>query len=265
MLIDWFTVIAQALNFLILVWLMKHFLYKPILNAIDTREKRIATELALADKKRNDAQKMSDEFNHKTKEFDLTRTSLLQKVTDEAQTERTRLLGEAKKAADALTLKRMESMQNEEKTLQQAISRKTQTEVFSIARKALTDLASANLEDQVIQVFNQKLIDLGSEEKEKLVSSLKKKPGPIMVRTSINLSPSSRTSTENTIKNVFGADAKIQFETSPNLISGIELTTNGQKLAWSIASYLGALEKNVDELLKGKPKPENIKPETKGK
>ena len=46
MLIDWFTVGAQALNFLILVWLMKHFLYKPILNAIDAREKLIATELA---------------------------------------------------------------------------------------------------------------------------------------------------------------------------------------------------------------------------
>ena len=39
MLIDWFTICAQALNFLILVWLMKRFLYKPILHAIDEREK----------------------------------------------------------------------------------------------------------------------------------------------------------------------------------------------------------------------------------
>ncbi len=57
MLIDWFTVGAQALNFLILVWLMKRFLYKPILHAIDEREKRIATELANADKKKAEAQK----------------------------------------------------------------------------------------------------------------------------------------------------------------------------------------------------------------
>jgi len=42
MLIDWFTVGAQALNFLILVWLMKRFLYKPVLHAIDEREMRIA-------------------------------------------------------------------------------------------------------------------------------------------------------------------------------------------------------------------------------
>ena len=67
MLIDWFTVGAQALNFLILVWLMKRFLYKPILHAIDEREKRIAAELADADKKKAEAQKESDEFKHKTR------------------------------------------------------------------------------------------------------------------------------------------------------------------------------------------------------
>ena len=55
MLIDWFTVGAQALNFLILVWLMKHFLYQPILHAIDAREKKIAAELA-----KGDAEVMND-------------------------------------------------------------------------------------------------------------------------------------------------------------------------------------------------------------
>ena len=46
MLIDWFTVAAQAVNFLILVWLLKRFLYKPVLAAVDEREKRITAQLA---------------------------------------------------------------------------------------------------------------------------------------------------------------------------------------------------------------------------
>ncbi len=46
MLIDWFTVVAQAINFLILVWLLQRFLFKPILGAIDEREKGIAAQLA---------------------------------------------------------------------------------------------------------------------------------------------------------------------------------------------------------------------------
>ncbi|MEO8614423.1 MAG: F0F1 ATP synthase subunit B, partial [Luteolibacter sp.] len=84
MLIDWFTVGAQALNFLILVGLMKRFLYKPILSAIDAREKKIAAELADADAKKADAQKERDDFQHKNEEFDQQRAGLLKKATDEA-------------------------------------------------------------------------------------------------------------------------------------------------------------------------------------
>ena len=65
MLIDWFTVGAQALDFIILVWLLKRFLYRPILNAVDAREQRIAAELADADEKRAEAQKGREEFQHK--------------------------------------------------------------------------------------------------------------------------------------------------------------------------------------------------------
>ena len=117
MLIDWFTVGAQALNFLILVWLMKRFLYKPILHAIDEREKRIATELANADTKKAEAQKESDEFQHKNEEFDQQRAALLSKATDEAKAERQRLLDEARKAAVALSSKRQETLRNEEHNL----------------------------------------------------------------------------------------------------------------------------------------------------
>lgn len=42
MLFDWFTVLAQIANFLILMWLLKRFSYKPVLDTIDAREKRIA-------------------------------------------------------------------------------------------------------------------------------------------------------------------------------------------------------------------------------
>ena len=55
MLIDWFTVIAQVVNFLILVWLLKRFLYRPILDAIDDREQRIATKIASAEAKEHEA------------------------------------------------------------------------------------------------------------------------------------------------------------------------------------------------------------------
>jgi F-type H+-transporting ATPase subunit b len=142
MLIDWFTICAQAINFLILVWLMKHFLYKPILNAIDAREKRIAAELADADTQKAQAQKERDEFQHKNADFDQQRTALLSKATDEANAERLRLLDAARKASDALSARRQETLRNDAHNLNQAITRLTQQEVFAITRKALADLAT---------------------------------------------------------------------------------------------------------------------------
>src|ERR1700690_348115 len=117
MLADWFTIVAQALNFLILVWLMKRFLYEPVLDAIDEREKRIATELANADAKKAEAQKEHDEFQHKNAEFDQQRAALLSKATGGAEAERQRLLDEARKAAGALSSKRQETLRSEEHAL----------------------------------------------------------------------------------------------------------------------------------------------------
>ena len=45
--VDWITVIAQIVNFLVLIWLLKKFLYRPILDGIDAREAEI-TERMLA-------------------------------------------------------------------------------------------------------------------------------------------------------------------------------------------------------------------------
>src|SRR3990172_2764168 len=124
MLIDWFTVGAQALNFLVLVWLLKRFLYQPILEAIDAREQRIAKELADADAKKAEAQKERAEFQHKNEAFEQQRAALLGKATDEAKAERQRLLAEARQAADALTAKRQDALRSEQRSLNEALSRR---------------------------------------------------------------------------------------------------------------------------------------------
>jgi len=250
MLIDWFTIGAQALNFLILVWLMKRFLYKPVLNAIDVREKRIAAELADADTKKAEAQKERDEFQHKNEEFDQQRAALLTKATDEAKAERQRLLDEARKAADALSAKRQETLKNEAHNLNQAISRRTQQEVFAIARKALADLATTSLEERLGEVFNRRLHAIDGQAKAGLAEALKTASEPALVRSAFDLPVEQRAAIQNALNETFSADIHVRFETAPDLVGGIELITNGQKVAWSIADYLASLEKGVGELLK---------------
>jgi F-type H+-transporting ATPase subunit b len=267
MLIDWFTVAAQALNFLILVWLLKRFLYKPILNAIDEREKRVAAELADADARKAEAHRERDEFQHKNEEFDRQRVALLTKATDEAKAERQRLLEEARKAADGLCARRGETLRNDARNLNQAISRRTRQEVFAIARKTLGDLAETSLEERMVDVFVRRLHTFNGDGKATLVKAHQASPGAVIVRTTFDLPPAQRASVQSAINETLGAETQVQFEAAPDLISGIELTASGQKLAWSIADYLKSLEKGVDELLNAKDRPgagAELEPETPG-
>ncbi|MBU2572934.1 MAG: F0F1 ATP synthase subunit delta [Elusimicrobia bacterium] len=255
MIIDWFTIGAQALNFLILVWLMKRFLYKPVLRAIDAREKRIAAELAGADEKKAEAQKEGDEFRRKNSEFDRQRAALLNKAAEEAEAGRRRLLDEARKAADALGARRREILRNEERSLHQAIRRLTQREVFAVARKALTELAGVSLEERLGGVFIRRLRELDGRAKTGFAGALKTAPEPALVRSAFDLPAEQRAAIQNALDETFPAGIRVRFETAPDLVGGIELSTTGQKLAWSIADYLAELEKGVEELLEKKDEP----------
>jgi F-type H+-transporting ATPase subunit b len=266
MLIDWFTVIAQVVNFLILVWLLKRFLYKPILNAIDAREKKVAGELANADAKEAKAQKEKDEFRRKNEEFDQQRAALLSRAKDEANAGRQRLLEEARKDASDLRAKQQEAMRSDKQNLNMEISRRAQQEVFTIARKALKDLAGTSLEERTVEVFAQKLQELKGKEKDQLASAFSTSQSPVLVRSTFDLPQGQRDLIKKTIKETLGIEIQASFETAPDLVSGIELTTNGQKVAWSIADYLTSLERSIDEVLKKQPRNEaETEPESDAK
>ena len=145
MLIDWFTVGAQALNLLILVWQLKRlFLQTHWLNAIDAREKRIAAELADAAALKVAAKKEHDEFRSKNQALDEERGALLGKATDEAKVVREHLLADVHREADRLRIQQDNAMRNDQAKLSQEVTRLAAQEVFGIARKALKDLAAVN-------------------------------------------------------------------------------------------------------------------------
>lgn len=265
MLIDWFTVGAQVLNFLILVWLMKRFLYKPILNAIDAREQRIAAELADADAKRDAAQKERDEFDQKNDELDEQRTALMNQAIVEATSERQRLLDEARAAVKDLRIKEREALRDEQQSLAGEITRRTCDEVFAIARKTLADLAEANLEERMCGVFSRRLRGLKGEAKVGFANALNSSSNAAVVRSAFDLPAAQRDEIQLAINETFARETTLDFEIDPTVISGIELAVNGQKVGWSIAEYLMSLERSIDTLLQKQDEPRDkseVKPES---
>jgi F-type H+-transporting ATPase subunit b len=257
MLIDWFTVIAQVINFLILAWLLKRFLYRPILNAIDAREQRIATELADADKKSVEAEQQRDEFVHKNAAFDAQLTTRINQQTEEVKAERARLFEKVRRESDDLREKLQLALKNEQLNLQSALSQRTQEEVFNIARKTLNDLAETSLEERMTSVFIKRLQLLNVEQKAAFKSAFQAltlaNKTPLIVRTAFTLPNEQCALIETAIKECFGyvdGDAiAFQFLIDSAVVSGIEISANGQKIAWSINDYLTSLAKGVDQIL----------------
>jgi F-type H+-transporting ATPase subunit b len=147
-------------------------------------------------------------------------------------------------------------LKREQQSLNDEITRRTLEEVFAIARKTLTDLAGTSLEERMSEVFTRRLRELNDEAKKSLAKALKTLSDPVLVRSAFELPSEQRAAIQRALNETFSAETQIRFETAPDVISGIELTTNGQKVAWSIAEYLASLEKGVGELLKEKDKPE---------
>jgi F-type H+-transporting ATPase subunit b len=255
MLIDWFTVGAQLLNFLILIWLLKRFLYKPILDAIDARDKRIAAALADAAAKQAAADKQRDEFQSKSKALDDQRSAILGKAADDAKTERERLLAQARKEADGLRMQQQNALRDDQVKLGREMTRLAQGEVFAIARKALADLAAASLEERMGEVFTRRLREMDGKSKESLATALKTLSEPALVRSAFEMAAKEKSAIQNALNETFSADVPVRFETSPGIICGIELTANGQKLAWDIAEYLAALGRSLQSRLDAQVSP----------
>jgi len=252
MLIDWFTVVAQVINFLILVWLLKRFLYQPILDAIDAREKRIAAKIADAEAKETEAQQQREAYQQKNEAFDQQRNAQMNAMQDAAKAERAQLLDAARQESEALRGRLEQALRNEQRSLDEELSRSTREEVFAIARKTLSDLAGMSLEQRMTEIFLERLRELNTAQITELKSAFKKSSDTLRVRTAFELSGQQRAAIETAIGEMLGKEKPLEFDIVPALVSGIEISADGRKIAWSIADYLGSLAKRVDDLLKNR-------------
>jgi F-type H+-transporting ATPase subunit b len=250
MLIDWFTTLAQVVNFLILVWLLQRFLYKPILAAMDAREQRIATQIQDAEKQKKEAEAQSAKFREAHSELEQHREDMLRQAESEAEALRQRLKEEARQEIESVRKKWQEAFRDEQDTFRAKVARGVELEVFLTTRKVLADLAGAELEQQIIEAFVRRLGKLGQEDK-KSISVMLFNGEPAVIRSGFELSSPARESVEAAVVRLepAGAQANVRYEVAPELLGGIELAAGGRKVSWSIGDYLSSLEQRVQELV----------------
>ena len=253
MLIDWFTVGAQAVNFLILVWLLKRYLYRPVLAAIDAREKKIAERIANAAAQDTKAQAAGAELRKRSEAVDQDREGLMHKATAEGAAERQRLIEAARLDSQLLRVKLSQALAAERGELGRQLAMRTQAEVLAVARKALSDLAGANLEDRIIEVFLARLAGAGVATEPSGTALPASPPQVALVRSAFEPTPARRAEVEAAIRQRLGANGAVHFQTSPEIVCGIELSVDGVKLPWSVSDYLASLAQDLAALAAPEP------------
>lgn len=250
--IDWFTIAAQVVNFLVLVWLLKRFFYRPILRAMDDREKHIADQLKLAETRTVLAEKEREAWQQKTREIDDQRTALLKQAMVQAESERRLMLEEARKNAEAMRIQWQESLRSEQAALQRELTTRIQHGVFEIARKTLADLAEDEVEARMANLFVKQLRELDGGSKQRLKAARKVAPDGAVIRSAFPLPVLVLAELRQVVREVIAAEVEVRFQVAPEVIGGIELELGGESVSWSISHYLESLEKDVETLTAGK-------------
>jgi F-type H+-transporting ATPase subunit b len=247
-LIDWFTVVAQAINFLVLIWLLKHFLYAPILSAMDRREKSVAERLKEADRKMAEAEAEDKKYREKVLKFEQAKEERTKLAEEEMEKLRKDLLAEARTNAEQSRIAWQDALAREQKDFMNQLKGLVSSEIIRILRMALKDLTDEDLSKALVRVFTRRLDTLNDEDRARCAKMAQEEE--IRVESSFELEDSLKRGLTRVLRSVCGDGAKIRYETDADMALDILIHIGGLRLSWGTEEYLDALERNVSDVIK---------------
>lgn len=244
--IDLFTFIAQIVNFIILMVLLRMFLYKPIINAMDERERKIAERLDEAEEKRQQAEEEAQQYREQRQQIDEERRRIMDEAHDDAKQQRQEMIDEARDEVAEEKSAWYAALERQKEQFLQDLRQRASTQVVTITRRVLSDLADTELERQIVRGFIKRLRD--ADEAERIESALADADG-LTVSSAFTLSDEMRGEIETALQEHFDKAVDLDYQQDESLIAGIRLHNPHYALSWSIDDYLHSLEETIRETL----------------
>ena len=238
MLIDWFTVFAQIINFLILIFLLKRFLYGPIIRAMEERKKKIATAIEQADSAGKKAKQHSEELAREKQNFLEAKEQKLAEVRKEIREKQDKSLQKARIEVENLRQTWMDQLTEDKAVFLLKLKGEITSQVMRIGEKVLRDLANEKLERQIITIFLKKV------SKDDLFQS-QTISGKLLIQSGFKLDNEQSEFIRKQLSEYFQGVQTIQFQVIEEIGIGIRVKTGDRKVEWNLANYLSGLEKEI--------------------
>jgi len=246
--IDWFVFFAQIVNFLILMALLKKFLYGRIIGAMDAREARISATYAEAEKAREEASRSVLMCEKQLKDIQSASDEMINKARAEVDAYRRELMDKAREEVDEIQNRWTETLRSERENFFQELRRLTGTQVYAITRRVLKDLADMDLEQRIVQILTERIETMDREERNR-IRTLMTAGEKITIQSAFDIPPEAQEKLNGTIQRNIGSGINVAYEKSDDVMSGYELRINGYKIAWSMKDYLDTLEEKFYHVL----------------
>ena len=221
--LDWSTFVLELINFLILVWILKRFLYAPVKAAIEARRERIAAELAEADTRRAEAEQMRDELEARQQAWEQERAAARAALDQELAAERGRRL-------DALQAE-LQGQRDKAAILEERragdAERRAQEEALALAAhfgsKLLSRVAGPELEARLAAMVIAELPAISAANRQALTEGVAD-PAGVRIQSAYPLADKQRGALQNVLGTVAGRDLTCRFSQEPELIAGLRIS-----------------------------------------
>jgi len=237
---SWTTFVLEIINFLVLIWILKRFLFKPVMTVVSQRQAGIDKQLSESQRLNDESAALKDEYENRLANWERQCQLARETLTREIESERTSRLDllkqsieqEKKKAEVAESRQRLEAIRDSE---QQALQQSAQF-ATSLLRRA----SGPDLEARLLGILLDNLSSLSREDAAKLILQWGVLPEVIEVSSAYPIPEEKRQELEKALMDVSQLSIPVQYDENPDLIAGLFITIG----AW-------CLRANIRDDLKG--------------
>lgn len=242
MTLNWVQVLAQVLNFLLLVWLLRRFLFEPITAILAKREERIKAGLREGAIMQERAQAAESQYRRLLMELESGRENAMREALEAAAKARDSLIESARKEAEIAHKNFHAALLRERRDAEDTVSRQIISSACEIAAQVLSKVSGASLADQAVYVLIGRMADASTEQVSLLRSALARERHAV-VATHAPLGEGAIRSLTETIAALAGTqDVQLDFYVDPDLLCGVRISTAGATLAWNALDEIGQVE-----------------------
>lgn len=244
--IDWFTFIAQIINFLILIGLLYRFLYKPVVKAMDKREENIAAELEEARLKKVEAEQKEHDFEQKVKEIEQQKEQMLEEARQKVDLQKQEMMEQIRAEINGIKHRWEEAVDSEKEAFLNHLQHETAEQIVVLIETILSDLSDYDLQEQTVNIFLGKLEDLDENEKDRLQNTIDElQTHKAVIYSAFELNGRQKHQITDSLRKITAIELKCEFEVVRELGFGLEVRIGGWNIGWNLKRYIDRIHQQM--------------------